>query len=663
MTTSAAASRAPEFEAAFRTLLTDPAESARLCRVVLERGENPGAKLLLAAALRLQGDFKEAERLATSLAQAVPRWAGAHFEQGMAVSRLGRAGEALRIFATVDRLGELPGLWREVGDARWAEGDHAGAEQAYLQHLASRVLEPGVHAGIERHRAGDLVGAEAAYKLQLKHYPHDVLALRLYAEFCSSLDRYEESEALLRACLARVPNFSLGRFGLANVVLHKNEPLNALVEIEALLARDAARYEYLSLKADALGRLGRYDEALVVLESMTTLFPNVGSIWLNYGHILRTLGRRAECEAAYRKATALGGPVGEASWGLANLKTYRFGADELAGMRRQLAALPPGDDRVALGFAIGKALEDEKDHEAAFRSYAAANAERRAMLPYDHTEREAQLRDARTVFTRQFFEKKTGSGVNAADPIFIVGMPRSGSTLVEQILASHSMVEGTQELLELLMIARRLGLEASYPAVLGDLEHNALQALGEEYLSRTRVFRHTSAPRFIDKMPNNFAHVGLIHLILPHARIIDVRRHPLACGFSNFKQHWASGQSFSYDLADIGRFYRNYVELMAHYDAVLPGRVHRVIYEHLVAAPESQTRALLAACDLPFEEGCLRFFENDRAVRTPSSEQVRKPVNSEGLDAWRPFEPWLVPMKSALGQVLDLYPDVPAVQG
>lgn len=663
MTTSAAASRAPEFEAAFRTLLTDPAESARLCRVVLERGESPGAKLLLAAALRLQGDFKEAETLATSLAQAVPRWAGAHFEQGMAVSRLGRPGEALRIFATVDRLGELPGLWREIGDARWAEGDHAGAEQAYLQHLASRVLEPGVHAGIERHRAGDLVGAEAAYKLQLKHYPHDVLALRLFAEFCSSLDRYEESEALLRACLARVPNFSLGRFGLANVVLHKNEPLNALVEIEALLARDAARYEYLSLKADALGRLGRYDDALVVLESMTTLFPNVGSIWLNYGHILRTLGRRAECEMAYRKAIALGGPVGEASWGLANLKTYRFGADELAGMRRQLAALPPGDDRVALGFAIGKALEDEKDHEAAFRSYAAANAERRATLPYDHTEREAQLRDARTVLTRQFFEKKTGSGAKAADPIFIVGMPRSGSTLVEQILASHSMVEGTQELLELLMIARRLGLEASYPAALGDLEHNALLALGEEYLSRTRVFRHTSAPRFIDKMPNNFAHVGLIHLILPNARIIDVRRHPLACGFSNFKQHWASGQSFSYDLADIGRFYRNYVELMAHYDAVLPGRVHRVIYEHLVADPELQTRALLAACDLPFEEGCLRFFENDRAVRTPSSEQVRKPVNSEGLDAWRPFEPWLVPMKSALGQVLDLYPDVPAFQG
>lgn len=659
MTTGAAARPAPEFEAAFRALLADPVESARLCRVVLERGENPGARLLLAAALRLQGNVAEAEKLATSLAQAVPRWAGAHFERGMAVVRLGRPQEALQIFTTVDSLGGLPGLWREIGDARWAESDRAGAEQAYLRHLGSRVLEPSVHQAVDRHRAGDLAGAEAAYQLHLKHYPHDVLALRLFAEFCSSIDRYEEAETLLRVCLERVPNFSLGRFGLAMVLLHKNEPLNAIVEIDALLARDADRYEYLSLKADALGRLGRYDEALVVLERMTALFPTAGAIWSNYGHILRTLGRRTECEAAYRKAIALGGPVGEASWGLANLKTYRFGANDIATMRAQAAASPPGDDRVALKFAIGKALEDERDYEAAFRSYEAANAERRIVLPYDHEERETQLREARAVFTRALFEEKAGSGAKAADPIFIVGMPRSGSTLVEQILASHSAVEGTQELLELLMIVRGLGQDANYPAMLRGLDRQALQTLGEEYLARARIFRHTSAPRFIDKMPNNFAHVGLIQLILPNARIIDVRRHPLACGFSNFKQHWATGQSFSYNLADIGRFYRSYVDLMAHYDAVLPGRVHRVIYEELVADPEAQTRALLAACDLPFEEGCLRFFENDRAVRTPSSEQVRKPVNREGLDAWRPFEPWLDPLKAALGPVLDLYPAAP----
>jgi hypothetical protein len=280
-------------------------------------------------------------------------------------------------------------------------------------------------------------------------------------------------------------------------------------------------------------------------------------------------------------------------------------------------------------------------------------------LGYDHAERVDALERSRAVFTQSFFAERTGWGAPDADPIFIVGMPRSGSTLVEQILASHPAVEGTMELLDMLMIARRIAQAGSYPEALQGLDADALAALGREYLKRTSIFRKTAAPRFVDKMPNNFQHVGLIHLVLPNARIVDVRRHPLACGFSNFRQHWATGQSFAYDLADIGRYYSSYVALMAHFDAVLPGRVHRVIYEDLVAQPEVETRRLLDACDLAFDPGCLRFFENTRAVRTPSSEQVRRPINAEGLDGWKPFEPWLGPLKDALGPVLDSYPAAP----
>lgn len=646
-------------EGAFRVLLSDPAGCERICRALIERKPDDGARLLLAASRRLQGDFAAAADIAGALARDVPRWAGAHFEHAMALGRMGRHREALEALTQAERLGGVAGVWREAGDRRRALGDKAGAEEAYLRHLASRVLEPQLHEAITAHRAGDIAGAEQAFKLHLKHYPDDVLALRLFAEFCSSLDRYDEAEAMLRRVLERAPGFDLGRYGLAMVLLHAHRAPPAIAEIDVLLAKAPAQFEYLTLKADALGRLGDFGEALVCLEKMVALFPGNGNVWTNYGQILRTLGRRAECEAAFHRAIALGHPVGEAYWGLANLKTYRFSPQEVAAMRTQAASTAPGPDRVSLNFALGKALEDERDHAGAFAAYTAANSEHRKAFPYDHAEREDAVARARAVFTPEFLGRRKGAGAASDAPIFILGMPRSGSTLVEQIVASHSQVEGTMELLELLIIARRLGEGDRYPESLRDMPGETLRDLGEEYLERTRPFRQTAAPRFIDKMPNNFTQAGLIHLILPNATIIDVRRHPLACGFSIFKQHWATGQSFAYDLADIGRYYRSYVELMAHIDAVLPGRVHRVIYEDLVADPEKETRALLAACNLGFEEGCLRFFENERAVRTPSSEQVRRPVNREGLDSWRAFEPWLGPLKEALGRVLTAYPAAP----
>ncbi len=652
-----------ELAEAFRLLHIEPARSEKLCRAFLATGYDPSGQLLLAGALRIQGNFAGAHALAQALANEHPNWAGVHFELGMALGGLGRHAEAIGALRRAERLsGALPGLWREFGDRHWALGDKASAEQAYLRHLAAPTAETTVHQAMVALQRKDTADAEHALRSQLACHPTDVLALRLLAEVLSSVGRYDEAEPLLRTALDYTPSFALARYGLATVLLHDHKPAPALEQVDLLLAREPNRLEYLNLKAEALGRIGEFAAAAACFESIVAAYPHEASAWSNYGHILRALGRRAECEAAYKRAIALNPRMGDAYWGLANLKTFKFLPVDIANMREQLQLLEAGVDKESLLFALAKSLEDQASYEEAFEAYSQANAARRMRLPYDERERADASRSARTVFTPEFFAERIGAGCGADDPIFIVGMPRSGSTLVEQILASHSSIEGTMELIELLAIARRLGRNAAFPELLRDMPASELRKLGEEYLSSTRIFRKSVAARFIDKMPNNFTQVGLIQIILPKARIIDVRRHPLACCFSIFKQHWATGQDFAYDLTDIGATYRGYVELMAHFDVVLPNRVHRVIYEDLIANPERETRRLLDACGLPFEEQCLRFHENTRAVRTPSSEQVRQPIFSTGLDNWRPFEPWLAPLKAALGPVLNAYPAAPPLR-
>jgi tetratricopeptide (TPR) repeat protein len=388
---------------------------------------------------------------------------------------------------------------------------------------------------------------------------------------------------------------------------------------------------------------------------------------MSYGHALKAVGRRRECIDAYRRSIALLPSLGETWWSLANLKTYRFDEKEIAEMKTQLGKPELGEeDRFHLHFALGKAFEDAGSFAESFEHYREGNSRRRALIPYNPGDTKSLTDRAIDFFTGQFFETHRGVGCPSSDPIFVVGLPRTGSTLVEQILSSHSMVEGTTELPDILAIARRLGgkrktgiRSSDYPDVLATLKASDFRQLGEEYLERVRVQRRESRVHFIDKMPNNFQHVGFIHLILPNAKIIDTRRHPLGCCFSNFKQHFARGQHFTYDLAEIGRYYRDYVRLMAHFDQVLPGRVHRVIYERMVSNPEEEIRRLLSYCELPFEPECLKFYETERTVRTPSSEQVRLPIFTEGVDQWTNFDPWLGPLKDVLGDVLNAYPDVP----
>jgi tetratricopeptide (TPR) repeat protein len=396
-------------------------------------------------------------------------------------------------------------------------------------------------------------------------------------------------------------------------------------------------------------------------------YPANSKAWLSYGHLLKTAGRTDESVAAYRRAIRHEAGFGEAYWSLANLKTFRFGEADVVSMGEALADPSVNEpNRVHLHFALGKALEDAGDYAGSFDHYAKGNALHRARQSYDADRNAARTRHMEALFTRAFFESRRGAGCPDASPVFIVGMPRSGSTLVEQILASHPAVEGTTELPEMITMARELRELAnsedvrSYADVLVAMEPQALRELGERYLERTRVHRKTNRPHFIDKMPNNFMHVAMIQLALPNAKIVDTRRHPMACCFSNFKQHYARGQRFSYDLTDMGRYYRDYVGLMAHFDAALPGRIHRVLYERMVEDTESEVRQLLDYCGLPFDPACLRFFENERPVRTASAEQVRQPIYRDGMDQWRRFEPWLDPLKLALGPVLPAWPDVPS---
>ncbi len=651
-----------------KLLETEPSLAIEQAQAILEAVPgHPLALLYIGIARRKLGDNGAALGVLEPLARAQPGWAPVHYELGISLGLAGRGEQAVESLRRAVRLKpDIGDAWRMLGDHLTAMGDTDGADAAYANHIKVSTRDPRLLAPAAALCENRIAEAEALLRQHLKQHPTDIAAIRMLAEVAARLGRYEDAETLLTRGLELAPGFTAARHNYA-VVLHRlNKSSAALAEIDRLLAVEPRNPGFRNLRAAVLARIGEFDEAIRAYAEVLADYPGNARMWMSYGHALKTAGRRDDCIEAYRKSIELAPGLGEAWWSLANLKTFRFAESDRAAMREQLARpdLTP-EDRFHFHFALGKALEDAALYEESFGHYAEGNRLRRKGIPYDAEETSAHVRRTCAFFTPAFFAGRSGWGSPAPDPIFIVGLPRAGSTLVEQILSCHSQVEGTMELPDVIGIARRLGgrqrkSEASkYPEVLATLDEGQLRALGEQYLAQTRIQRKTGATRFIDKMPNNWAHVGLIHLMLPNAKIIDARRHPMSCCFSGYKQHFARGQHFTYGLEDIGRYYRDYAGLMAHFDAVLPGRIHRIIYERMVEDTEAEVRRLLEYCGLPFEDACLRFYESDRAVRTASSEQVRQPIFRDAVEHWRHYERWLGPLEAALGPVLDAYPAAP----
>ena len=648
---------AEQIAAAAALLARDPAQAERMVLAVLRQAPGqPAALLIAASARRRQGDPVRARAMLEPLARSFPRAAHTHYELGLARAACGDdAGAIAALRHALSVKPDMPDAWQALGAALFRTGDMAGMDAAFARQLKWSLADAQLRAAADALAANQLAEAGRILRDHLAIRPDDADAWKMLGDVLLKEDRFAEAEDAFARALARAPDFDGARFGLATALFRQQKAGPAIAALDRLLAKAPRDAAYRNLLAGALGLAGDAAASEKLYAELVAELPRQPHLRLNHGHALKTIGRTADAMAAYRQAIALAPQLGEAYWSLANLKTARFTDAEIDAMRAALGAVPEAARR-DFHIALGQALEDRKAYAESFTHYAAAAALRRATLDYSADATTAWRHKAEHLLTADFFAARADAGCPAPDPIFIVGLPRAGSTLVEQILASHSQVEGTMELPDLGRVATRLAAahgRSDYLDCLAQTGAGEWAAAGAAYLESTRARRRLGRRFFIDKMPNNFRHAGLIRLILPNAKIIDVRRAPLATCFSAFKQHFAQGQAFSYDLVELGRYYRDYVALMAHYDRVLPGRVHRVIYEELVADTEAAVRGLLAHCGLAFEPGCLRFFENPRPVETASAGQVRRPIYTGSLEQWRHYAPWLGPLKDALGPALD----------
>jgi tetratricopeptide (TPR) repeat protein len=624
--------------------------------------ENRDVLYMKAVSQRYLNDIPGALAALALLEQHHPKFSRLYQERGHCYVALRDAPRAIEAYLTgVNINPALPASWKqlEVLYRMTGQPENAGMAAAHVATLKN--LPPEVVNAKALFSDGDLALAENTVRAYLLKHGNHVEAMRLLALIGIEREVLDDAELLLDAVLELAPDYHAARYDYARVLLDRHRHLRAREELEKLLKLDPANRQYLTTYATACVGLGEHEKALTLYRGLVAGTPRAADLHLSIAHSLKTLGRRAESIDAYRAAAAARPNFGDAYWSLANLKTYRFTDGEMARMRAEESApATPLIDRYHLCFALGKAFEDREDYEGSYRYYERGNALKRSESRYRPEIIENNTRNQIRICTREFFARREGVGAENPDPIFILGLPRSGSTLIEQILASHSSIEGTQELADIPRIVNELQgrdpdlANPRYPGILADLEPEQLLRLGEKYLSDTRIYR-TGKPYFIDKMPNNFRHIGLIHLMLPNAKIIDARREPMACCFSNLKQLFASGQEFTYSTLDIARYYRTYLELMQHWDEVLPGRVLRIRHEDVVDDLGGNVRRILDFCGLEFEPACVEFYKTERSVRTASSEQVRQPIFREGLDQWKHYEPWLGELKDALGDALVRY--------
>ena len=624
--------------------------------------ENRDVLYLIAVSLRFLGKIPEALAALERLEQLHPRFSRLYQERGHCYVALRDAPQAIDAFLKgVNINPALPASWGLLEGLYRMTGQPENARTAAAHIATLKDLPPEILTATGLFSDGDWLPAENMVRAYLLKHGNHVEGMRLLARIGMERNVLDDAEILLEAVLTLAPDYHAARYDYARVLLERHKYLRTREELEKLLKLEPKNRTYLTLYATAIVGLGEHEKAIELYRELLADAPQAADLNLSIAHSLKTLGRRQEAIEAYHAAAAARPNFGDAYWSLANLKTYRFGEGEIARMRAEESS--PGTalvDRYHLCFALGKALEDQGKFEESFRHYERGNAFKRSESRYRPEIIEQNTRLQIEICRAELFSRHEGAGAPNPDPIFIVGLPRAGSTLLEQVLASHSRVEGTQELADIpRMVLDLQGRDPDlqhprYPGALTGLSSEQLLRLGEKYLADTRVFR-TDKPSFIDKMPNNFRHIGLIHLILPNAKIIDARREPMACCFSNLKQLFASGQEFTYSITDIARYYRTYLELMRHWELVLPGKVLRVQHEEVVDDLEGNVGRILDFCGLDFEPGCVEFHKTERSVRTASSEQVRQPIFRDGLDQWKNYEPWLEPLKDALGDALVSY--------
>ena len=610
---------------------------------------------MVAVAQRYLKRHADALRTLSRLQAAHPGYSRLYQERGHCCAASGDPAAALGAYLQAVNLNAaLPASWQALSVLYHASGRPAEAKMAAAHVAKLRQLQPDVVTASSLFADGEVHEAERVIRAFLKQHPRDVEGMRLLARIGMQLDVLDDAEFLLESVLAFSPDYHPARYDYVRVLLQRHRNARALAEAKILLRAEPDNRDFRAVYATACLALSDYEAAIRTYRQLLREAPAAADLHLSIGHALKTMGRQQEAILSYRAAAQTRPDFGDAYWSLANLKTYRFSDDEIARMREQEADRAVSvTDRIHFCFALGKALEDRALFAQSFASYARGNALKKAGTNYRPETVEANARAQAALLTPAFFASRRQGGCPSPAPIFIVGLPRAGSTLIEQILASHSQVEGTMELADIPRMVLRLQGRTSdaaaptYPAVLAELSAEQRRRLGESYLADTRAYR-TDTPFFVDKNPNNFRHLGLIHLILPNARIIDARREPMACCFSNYKQLFAAGQEFTYDLHDIARYYRSYLQLMAHWDGAMPGKILRVRHEDVVADLEGSVRRILDFCGLAFEPACVAFHETERSVRTASSEQVRRPINADGLDQWRHYRPWLGTLEQAL---------------
>jgi tetratricopeptide (TPR) repeat protein len=626
--------------------------------LLLDVPENRDVLYLVAVNQRYLGRIPEALSTLLRFESLHPGYGRLYQERGHCHRAQGQIEAAIAAYQRAVTLNPaLPASWKNLAvlcrsAGRTAEADNAANVAASLERLPVAVVTAN-----SLFAEGDTHAAEQMVRRFLLQNPDHIEAMRLLARIGLHLEVFDDAEFLLENVLELAPDYHAARHDYVQALAGRHRHVEALAQVRRLLLIEPRNPLFRALEGNALIGLGDYAAAISLFCELREETPENPTLHLAIAHAHKTVGQQQAAIESYRRAASVRPNFGDAYWSLANLKTYRFTDAEISQMRTQEEARgTPVADRYHFCFALGKALEDRAQYEESFRFYERGNALKRAEIRYDPDAFERNIHRQAELCTREFFAAREGLGSPDQSPIFIVGLPRAGSTLIEQILASHSAVEGTKELADIPRLVQQLnGREADeskrgYPAVLAELDALELRRLGERFIADTKIYRQ-GKPFFIDKMPNNFRHIGLIHLILPNAKIIDARREPMACCFSNFKQLFASGQEFTYGLEDIARYYRAYVELMSHWEQALPGKVLRVQHEEVVQDLEGSVRRLLAFCGLPFEQPCVEFHKTERSIRTASSEQVRRPIFKEGLDQWRNFEAWLGPLRGILGNL------------